>query len=318
MFGGTHMKKARMILAAFFMISLTACGESGITVTGDNATITTNAEHNNAQAIVDTDVSADVDVTDDKSSENSNNTEIHESITIEDNDEYQKLKNDYDKILGDNEKLNEEIRLLKEENSIFKQQKSELPNFEFKDIGLSIDGNTIPIDKTRSAVEIDNKTYYSEEFIDSLLDADQKKSIQDETMYIGVIVKNKALLTEQYEYGHSYASVYNSVTDSFGKLRTNAIVFDSGKSSITYNLNREFAMFRFSLSIKNNANDKGIGTLTVKADDEIVYTSPELTKSTEKIDIPGIPINNCLLLTLEYNSYATCDCIMSDMEIYNE
>lgn len=312
------MKKQFVSIIIISAIILSGCGEGGITVTGDNATINTSTETNNAQAIVDTDVNTDVDVNNDKSTNENSNSDKDQTIVIEDNEIYQQLKKEYDHLVDENEKLNQEIDSLKEENSNLKQQSSNVRNIEYKNIGLSIDGNAIPINKTNSSVVIDNKVYYSEEFIDSFINSDMEKSIQDETMYVGRIIKNKALLVDQYEYGHSYAGVYNSITDSYGKLHTNSIVFNSSKCYITYNLNREYSLFRFSLAVRNNASDNGIGTLTIKADGEVVYTSEDLTKATEKIDVADISIKNCSLLTIEYNAYASCDCIMSDMEIYNE
>lgn len=49
-----------------------------------------------------------------------------------------------------------------------------------------------------------------------------------------------------------------------------------------------------------------------------MYQSPPMTKLTSPFSEVGIPIDNCSLLTIEFNyEYSRGKCIMSDLVIYN-
>lgn len=231
--------------------------------------------------------------------------------------DYQELMAQNDSLTAQNTKYFDD--LTKSNSQVEELQKllEDIPDIQYKDLGLSINGNIIPINSSKSSVVINNRTYLSDDFIKNLISSDTNMSVQDNTIYIGKIIKNKSFLIDQWEFGHSDARVYDSVTDSYGKMYTNSLVFPTSNCYITYNLNREFSLLRFSLSVRDNAHDGRVGTLVIKADDEIVYTSPELSKTTEQFEVSDIPINNCSLLTLEYNAIGENDCIMSDIEIYN-
>ena len=58
--------------------------------------------------------------------------------------------------------------------------------------------------------------------------------------------------------------------------------------------------------------------ITIKADDDVVYTSPSLNKKTEAYTEIDVPINNCKLITIEYSTDSwSNDCILSDVIVYN-
>lgn len=232
-------------------------------------------------------------------------------------EDYQNLKVQNDSLNAQNTKYFDDLTKSNRQVDELQKLLEDIPDIQYKDLGLSINGNIIPINSLKSSVIINNRTYFSDDFIKNLISSDTNMSIQDNTIYIGKIIKNKSLLIDQWEFGHSDARIYDSVTDSYGKMYTNSLVFPTSNCYITYNLNREFSLLRFNLSVRDNADDGKVGTLTIKADDEIVYTSPEISKTTEKFEVSDIPINNCSLLTIEYNSIGENDCIMSDIEIYN-
>ena len=86
----------------------------------------------------------------------------------------------------------------------------------------------------------------------------------------------------------------------------------------SYNLNKKYKYLKFEYVALEGTDLNGLGTITIKADDKIVYTSEEITKTDVKKQVIDIPINNCNLLTVEYNS--TIDsyrCIMSNAILYN-
>ena len=70
------------------------------------------------------------------------------------------------------------------------------------------------------------------------------------------------------------------------------------------------------VSISENAVANRTGNLTVKADDNVIYTADKLSKLTEFFE-EEIPINNCNLLTIQYDSDVSTDCIISNAVVYN-
>lgn len=193
------------------------------------------------------------------------------------------------------------------------------PDVQFKNIGLAIEGEDIPINSTNSLVIINNRTYYSDEFVKNLISSDTNMTIQNDIMYIGKIIKEKSYLSDEWIFDRSGVDLESSLTDSYGNVHTNALEFYSTSSSITYSLSNEYSLLKCNLSISKNANVDSTGIITIKADDVIIYTSPVLTKTTKPFNVEDIPINNCSLLTIQYNTdyYNNNVCIMSDIIIYN-
>lgn len=232
-------------------------------------------------------------------------------------DEYIQLKQEkktytdqISKNLNDLEVANDRIKELE-------QQLANIPNMQFKNVGLAIEGDVIPINTIDSSVIINNRTYYSDDFINSIVQDNMNISLQDDVMYIGKIIKSKANLLDQWEFDTEYVRSYDNGTDSYGNMYSNVLYFPSSHSYITYNLNREYSLMKFKLAISEDASMDKTGTLTIKADDEVVYTSPALTRTTEAFEVMDVPINNCLLLTIEYNAVGDNDCFIFDAEIYN-
>lgn len=69
--------------------------------------------------------------------------------------------------------------------------------------------------------------------------------------------------------------------------------------------------------VNENSDIDRSGVITIKADDVIVYTSPSLNKKTEPFAEASIPIQNCTLLTIEYNGDYSNPCIISDAAVFN-
>lgn len=81
------------------------------------------------------------------------------------------------------------------------QQLNDKPDVQFRNIGLSIEGEDIPINAVDSSVIIHNRTYYSEEFIKSLIGSDTNLSVQDDRMYVGKNYKRKILFVGRMGVG---------------------------------------------------------------------------------------------------------------------
>lgn len=108
------------------------------------------------------------------------------------------------------------------------------------------------------------------------------------------------------------------VTDSSGVLRNNAIHLGIWNyNSITYDLNKKYTKLKCNISLLKNDNI-GSTTLTITADDRIVYTS-KLGYKTDPIEDVIIPIDNCKYLNIKTETEDLYfSVIISDAVIYNE
>ena len=198
------------------------------------------------------------------------------------------------------------------------QQLSDKPEVQFRNIGLSIEGEDIPINATDSSVVINNRTYYSDEFIKSLISSDTNLSVRNDMMYVGKIIKEKSYLSDAWVMDAKHVSSLNNIMDSYGNVHTDVLCFDSMECSIIYSLNGDYSLLKFNTAIQDGASMDQTGVLTIKADDVVVYTSPVLTKTTEPFSETDIPIGNCSLLTIEYNASSSYNrCILDEIIIYN-
>lgn len=224
---------------------------------------------------------------------------------------YDELEDAKDKIAEYESQSNSKVQELE-------QQLNDMPDIQFKDIGLSVNGEDIAINPTRSSVVIDNKTYYSDELVYKLIDPNSNISIQDNIIYIGKIVKEKSNLSNEWILNNNSVVFDDSITDSYGNMHTNSMRFCSDNGSIIYNLNSQYSLLKCDISICNSARMNKSGVITIIADDTIVYTSPVLTKITEPFTEEDIPINNCKLLTIKYNADSSYNqCIIDNVTIYN-
>lgn len=240
------------------------------------------------------------------------------------NDEYyeelEKLHNEAESSAGkyneETDRLNSQIEQLNGVIEDLNKEINEFPDIQFKDLALSIDGDNIPLNTAQSSVVINNKTFYSYDFIENILDPDANVLVQDGVMYIGKIIADKASLLDQWIVDNRYVDINQNVVDSYGNTHIDSLCLTNYSSRIIYNLGEKYSMIRFNMAIQENAVMNINGILTIKADNEVVYTSPQLTKTTKPLEAVDIPINNCSLLTIEYNANYN-NCILSDIIVYN-
>ena len=235
--------------------------------------------------------------------------------------DYQDLQTMNDSLLAQNAKYFDDLT---EANNIIKELQaitSELPNINYSNLALSIEGEDIAVNKNNSMVTIDNRDYFSREIAERLISDNQKFTIKDDTLYIGKIIIEKSSLLDQVIVEKAGVSETNSMTDSYGNNHSNVLYPKNYHTYITFNLNREFSFFKFKLAVKENGYSDAI--VTIKADDVIIYTSPQLIITTEPFDVIDLPLNNCSLLTIKIDSGSDAgfgkgfDCIISDPIVYN-
>ena len=241
-------------------------------------------------------------------------------------EEYQDLKKQNASLVDQNtkyfddlEKVTEELELLKGESGSemerLNQQLSGMPSVEFRSMGLCMDGNDVAMDTTDSAVVVNNRVYYSDEFVKNLVGSGRSITAQDGTLYIGKMIKEKEALSEKWLMDKYKVSFTDVETDSYGNNHTNPMVFYNG-SSVIYNLSQEYSYFQCNISIENTSKIDRMGNIMIKADGIEIYKSPDMTKLTEPFDI-NITINNCSLLTIEFVANSNIGCIISGSTVYN-
>ncbi len=232
--------------------------------------------------------------------------------------EYKELYDENKALRKQNTKYIDELSLMEEKTNNLKTQVEDTPIIELNDLAFEINGESVPINTTNARAKIDGKEYFSREIIEKLINDNQSIKIKNDTLYIGKIIADQACLFDKYVVDTYHFSDVGTYTDSLGNNLPNSIYFQYNGAYSIYNLNKKYKYLKFEYVALEGTDLNGLGTITIKADDKIVYTSEEITKTDVKKQVIDIPINNCNLLTVEYNS--TIDsyrCIMSNAILYN-
>ena len=241
--------------------------------------------------------------------------------------------NDIDDLLSEYKELYDENKALRKQNTKYvdelsetedkvnnlKSQVDETPIIELSDLALKVNGDPVSINSTNARAKIDGKEYFSREITEKLLSENQSIKVKDDTLYIGKVIAEQASLFDQYVVDTSWFSDIGTYTDSFGNNLSNSIYFVGNGAYSIYNLNKKYNYLKFDyVALEGTALD-GLGTITVKADDSIVFTSENITKTDAKRQAIDIPLNNCTLLKVDYNSNMSSSfkCIMSNAILYN-
>lgn len=231
---------------------------------------------------------------------------------------YQDLQEQKESLIKQNAKYFDDLTQANNKIAELQSQAADIPILNYKNLALSINGEDIPINQNNSMVTIDGIDYFSREITENLVFNDQNLTIKNNTLFIGKVIEEKANLFEQHAVDHYYCDMYNAVTDSYDNIISNALVFTLYTGKIQYNLDGKYSQLRLTMSMSEDAASNAEGILTIKADDKLVYTSPTFSKTSEPLTEDSIPIENCKLLTLEYNAiHNLSDCIISNAVIYN-
>lgn len=244
------------------------------------------------------------------------------SVVINDVDD---LVKEYNKVLGRNETLEEQntsyfndLTETKDKLESLEAQLGDIPQISYNSLGLVLDAQDISINKINSMVTIDGKEYFSKEITEKLLPDGKNMTIKDGSIFVGTVVVDKANLLDKRVMSSNSCEIGETAIDSYGNTYSNTLYFDRG-GNVVYVLDKKYSLIKFTLSICESAYMNHHGILTIKADGNIIYTSSSLTKSTEPIKEIDIPINNCMLLTIEYETNSLYNrCIMSDIVLYNQ
>lgn len=234
------------------------------------------------------------------------------------------LVKEYNNLLSENKTLKEkntsyfnDLTETKDKLKSLEAQLGDIPQITYNSLGLVLDAQDMSINKNSSMVTIDGKDYFSKEITEKLLPDGKNMTIKEDSIFVGTVVADKSNLIGKKTMTSSYCKEGESCTDSYGKTYSNALSFNY-KGKIIYVLDEKYSLIKFTIAIRDSAHMDNTGIVTIKADDTIIYTSPTLTKTTEAFTEIDIPINNCKLLTIEYNTDSwDNDCIISDIVVYN-
>ena len=246
------------------------------------------------------------------------------TITINDwkdlADAYSDLQEENATLKQQNEQYFSDYTEQKELNESLKSQVSGSPDLMFESLGLSIDGEKIPVDTNNSIVNINGREYWSREIAIKLLPETESYSKEDGNINVGRVLADKTNLFGLYVNNKNGGLLEDGVVkDSFNSSHTNAFINYAHNSDITFVLDGKYSKLKISAAIREGCDASLTASFTVKTDDgEVVYSSPAMSVKTEPYEVTDIPINNCKLLTIECNADRyDQDLILYDAVVYN-
>lgn len=220
---------------------------------------------------------------------------------------------DYEKKL---EELENENGELKGKLGVANGELEDVPAIEYKNFGLSIDGEEKQVNKDRSFVSINGREYYSKDFIENLLPADRNTIQKGDVLYVGKVVKEKSNLFHRQVIEQSNGiDIGTNVKDTYGNLHNDAVIFFYNNANITFNANREYSKMKFTVAVKDE--EGGGGEIQIETEEGVIHTTKELTSMTEPYEI-DIPINQASKITIKYLGSDYEYAIIADAVLYNE
>ena len=228
--------------------------------------------------------------------------------------QYNKLVNENEILKAQNSQYFSDYTEQKNISNNLESQLSERPVVLYNNLGLCINAEDISVNRNNSMVTIDGREYLSKEIAEKLLNENQNMTIKDETLFIGKVIANKSKLVDQYQVGIDWCIIEDSVTNSLGDIYANAIHFWYPHSGyVIYNLEEKYSNLKCKISGTSSSPMEGGSTVYIIADDNIIYTSPQINKLTEPFEI-DIPINNCKILKIKVDNNPA---IISEAILYN-
>lgn len=241
------------------------------------------------------------------------------SVTVNDISEllteYEMLKTENETYKQQNLSYFEELQSKDEKLNSLNDQVGSIPDIQFKDLSLCIDGEDITVNNKQSMAIIDGKEYLSKEIANKFISSDKNITVKDDTLFIGKVIADKTNLINLWNVDNGYVEICDSITDSYGNIHTNAIVLLFNGSYTIYNLDNKFSSFKCKLSVYDGTSPDSTVIVSVEADENIVYTT-EINKLSEVFEI-DVPINNCKNLKIKINYEKHSRVIISDAIVYN-
>ena len=160
---------------------------------------------------------------------------------VSDNESLKEINADYEEKISQLESENEDLSQRLDNAS---GELNEAPSIEFQDIGLSIDGEEQSINESKSCAIINGINYYTNDFIDALINKDKSVTIKDGIMHIGKIIYEQENLSDQWEIDSENVSKGDKVVDSYGNNYTDTFVFCERENSIDIKLDKKYSIYK--------------------------------------------------------------------------
>lgn len=243
------------------------------------------------------------------------------TVTINNVDD---LVKNFNKLLEENETLKEqnedyytEYKEAKETIDSLEVQLGDSPAIELKDLSLCVDGEDKNINKNKSYAVINGADYFSEDFLNSIIADNTAITIKDDVMYLGKVVADRENLFSQRIVDEGGASVVDNATDSYGNTHVNALKLADG-NDIVFSLNEKYSLLKLKIAIDESSDSNRQCTVSILADGQEVWTSPQINKiSTKELDYPELKINNCSRLEIKCSGDWSVYPLVYDAEVYN-
>ena len=229
-------------------------------------------------------------------------------------------KRDKAKLAGVKERIAAETAHIHKENEALKNQLNNTSYVSYKNLGLYVDSNNVPITSDKSQAIIDGKEYYTKNVIEGIVGNDKSITTDDNYMYIGKKVADRTSLFSDkiWVVNKSECDVNVSKKDSRGNMRSNAVQLTHNKAYIMYNTDRKYNYVSFIISIADGSNNTNNVTVCLKDENENVLYSQEISKLDEPIKVTDVAINSCSTLKIEATTASgACYCLISDAYVYN-
>ncbi len=243
------------------------------------------------------------------------------SVTLK-NDDIQEIANNNEELKNNASDYEKQINNLKETNEnllgklgIANGKLDDVPTIQYQNCGLSIDGEEKIINTDKSSVLINGRRYYSKDFVDNLLPENKSAMEKDNILYIGKIVKEKSNLFDRQMVDKSDASIETNVKDTYGTIHNKAVIFALSENSITFNANKGYSKLKCTIAVLDG--QKGGGIIQIESEQGVLYTSEEITSTTEPIEL-DISINQASRITIKQLSGRWSYNMVTDAVLYNE
>ena len=248
---------------------------------------------------------------------NGNNNTVTVNSVDEFVAQYNKLLNENETLKSQNSQYFSDYTEQKNINNNLELKLDGQPVVTYENIGLCINGEDIPINKQNSIVIIDGREYYSKELADGFLNSDQNVTKKGNTLFIGKVVADKANLLEKHVHDTLFSDILNTAKDAFGNSHSNVLYFNGEQyHKIIFALNKEYSLLKMKFVPSEDARIDNYGNLIIYADKDPVRSFDNLNKESSPFE-DEIPINNCTLLTIEYNSGFNNQFLIYDAIVYN-
>ena len=140
--------------------------------------------------------------------------------------------------------------------------------------------------------------------------------MKDGMFYVGKIVKEKTNLLDMPIIENEYYSYfYDSMKDTYGNTYSKVLMFEYSNNFTTFNAGREYSYLKCTVAMKEQS--KGNASLQIIVDDNIIYTSSEITNMTEPFEV-DIPINQASKISIGTIGNSTSRVFITNAVLYNQ